>query len=298
MKRVITGICYVVTVLTLILLSWYVPDGYGKFGFDALFLLIAIVGTYEMLNAMNCVSQRQRAIVYICNATVIPVYAITASLYNSGTVRISYFPSVSVAIVFGVCVMALAIMTVFDYPNSDLKSTAFSIFAMAYCGLLPLIVCAVNHLPVNSHYAVIYMFAVTASTDTFALVFGLLFRKIFPQKLSPELSPKKTIIGGFGGIVGGIIGAAIGYVIYVYILGGTFIYNGPVHVIWVIFMFTVINSIVGQIGDLFESAIKRYCNVKDIGNFLPGHGGILDRFDSMLFISPFVLLTFALLSVL
>jgi phosphatidate cytidylyltransferase len=95
------------------------------------------------------------------------------------------------------------------------------------------------------------------------------------NKLWPEISPKKTIEGFIGGI---LIACIIPLV---------FIYKGYINEsLLKLLMITVIISIAGQFGDLIQSAFKRHYNIKDSGHILPGHGGILDRFDSLIFIMP------------
>src|SRR5699024_10630014 len=105
---------------------------------------------------------------------------------------------------------------------------------------------------------------------------GSLFGK---NKLSPYISPKKTIEGSVGGI---LLAAIFGMVFHLII---------PMHdSLIIVVIVSILASIVGQMGDLVESALKRYYGVKDSGNLLPGHGGILDRFDSWLFVFPFLYL--------
>ena len=119
---------------------------------------------------------------------------------------------------------------------------------------------------------IIYALLVVWSTDSGAYFTG---RKFGKNKLWPEISPNKTIEGFVGGIVIAVILASIMQLII------------PFDVSWTYFIvITIISSIFGQLGDLVESAIKRHYNVKDSGWILPGHGGILDRFDSLLFVLP------------
>lgn len=119
---------------------------------------------------------------------------------------------------------------------------------------------------------VVFAFIVIWMTDTGAYVTG---RKIGKRKLWPEISPNKTVEGFVGGIIWAIIFACI------------FQFFVPVASSYpILILVTIIASIVGQLGDLVESAIKRHYDVKDSGKLLPGHGGILDRFDSLLFVLP------------
>lgn len=109
-------------------------------------------------------------------------------------------------------------------------------------------------------------------TDSGAYLIG---RKLGRNKLAPKISPNKT----WEGSIGGTISATIILAIYLYLfpVGGGFV---------TMIILTLILSIMGQLGDLIESSLKRYYGVKDSGKILPGHGGILDRFDSMLIVMP------------
>ncbi len=107
--------------------------------------------------------------------------------------------------------------------------------------------------------------------DTGAYFVGSFFGK---RKLCPEISPKKTVEGAIGGIVSSIIVSVILVLCF-----------GSQHILWTLLL-TIPLCIVGMMGDLFASAIKRTVGLKDYSNLIPGHGGILDRFDSMLLIAP------------
>lgn len=113
-------------------------------------------------------------------------------------------------------------------------------------------------------------------SDIFAYLIG---RKIGKHKLT-KVSPNKTIEGSIAGIVGAVI---IG-IIYTLIINNVF----SLHINYFIIAFYIgIFAVIGQIGDLAESSIKRYCDIKDFSELIPGHGGMLDRFDSVIFILPF-----------
>lgn len=128
---------------------------------------------------------------------------------------------------------------------------------------------------------VIFCFAIAWATDTFALFTGKLIGK---HKLAPEISPNKTIEGAIGGLVFGNL--------FVYLLA--YLLAGPLsltelEVNWRnLIIISIISSVVSMIGDLSFSIIKRNFDVKDFGNIMPGHGGVLDRFDSVLFVCPVV----------
>ena len=116
-------------------------------------------------------------------------------------------------------------------------------------------------------------FIISWGTDTFAYLVGCLFGK---HKLCPKLSPKKTIEGSFGGILGATI--------LVYIMAMYF----NLRPLWFFVILALTGSIVAQIGDLAASKIKRMTGIKDFGFIMPGHGGILDRFDSILFVATYI----------
>ncbi|MDO4661968.1 MAG: phosphatidate cytidylyltransferase [Tissierellia bacterium] len=126
----------------------------------------------------------------------------------------------------------------------------------------------------TKYHWLLYIYA--WGTDTFAYLVG---SKIGKHKIElvSHISPNKTLEGSIGGVVGCLILALI--------------YNAYANLginVFLLILFTIVCSILSQIGDLIASFIKRKANVKDYGNLIMGHGGILDRFDSMLFISPIV----------
>lgn len=129
-------------------------------------------------------------------------------------------------------------------------------------------------------YLVVPLLAAWGS-DTCALFAGMAFGKRFPRKLAPVISPKKTVVGGIGGVVGAIV------LLVIYGLAvsrfSSITLSVPMCITTGIF-----GSILGQIGDLSFSIVKRKSGIKDYGKIFPGHGGVLDRFDSVIFVAPVV----------
>lgn len=138
---------------------------------------------------------------------------------------------------------------------------------------------AIRSFPYNGLALLGYVFVVVWSTDIGAYMIG---RKIGKHKLWPVISPNKTWEGAIGAVICALICSAI----YMAIMGNLGINFNTSELTMIVLAFFL--SIVGQMGDLVESAYKRFYGVKDSGKILPGHGGILDRFDSMLFVLPVV----------
>ena len=143
------------------------------------------------------------------------------------------------------------------------------------------VISGVLFLPITLSLAVVYrnmslrlivfLFLITIITDTFAYITGRLIGK---NKLLENISPKKTWEGFFGG---SLIGTFVCTTFYITVIDST----ASILVMSLIVLFL---TVIGQLGDLFFSAIKRYYNVKDFSNIMPGHGGILDRLDSIIFV--------------
>lgn len=119
---------------------------------------------------------------------------------------------------------------------------------------------------------ILYVLFIVWATDTGAYFFGKAFGK---HKLWPKISPNKTIEGALGGVLTSVIVGVVFHLVQPFDQS-----------IMIIIGVTIIASVFGQMGDLVESAFKRHYDVKDSGHILPGHGGILDRFDSLLFVFP------------
>lgn len=304
-KRVLTAVVYVLIWTALFALKWMVPDNWGAIGFDVLFTAISVLSCNEFLKAVSnpesgqcTISSPQRTFTMAFCALVVPLHAILQITMQEGLL--------AVACAFTIYVMFLAAASVFDHQKSTVKGTIYCVFCMLYCGVLSSILSSINHLETNSMAALLVLFGATVLTDTGAFGIGTALKKVLPMKLAPQLSPNKTVIGAIGGIIGGIVGALLAYCI-IYFLGG---FNGQspylgsnfsvyltfssekIHPIVSFALVGLATSVMAQIGDLFESAIKRESKVKDMGRLLPGHGGVLDRFDSMLYCSVVVLLCF------
>jgi phosphatidate cytidylyltransferase len=158
-------------------------------------------------------------------------------------------------------------------PEQGLVNAAVNLFGTVYIGFLFAYMLLLRYLPgADGLFYVLFTILVTWSNDTSAYFIGVKFGK---HKLSPRISPKKSVEGSAAGLVGGVIVAVL--------LGAVF--KRPLLLMGVMGIVVVVG---GQCGDLIESIIKRNAGVKDSGAFLPGHGGLLDRFDSLLTAAPLV----------
>ena len=156
-------------------------------------------------------------------------------------------------------------------PDQGLINAAVNLFGIVYIGMMFSFFLLVRFLNEGFFYLLSMAF-ITFANDTTAYFVGVNFGR---HKLSPKISPKKSVEGSLGGLGGGLIMAAI--------LGLIFQKS-----IWHMLAMGALIVIAGQFGDLIESIIKRNAGVKDSGSFLPGHGGVLDRMDSLLLSAPVV----------
>lgn len=168
---------------------------------------------------------------------------------------------------FFLCILCLFIYTVYQPEKFSVESVAFCALSALYIGGGFAGVLQIRNIGVAM---LLFIFTIIWSTDSFAYIIGRLIGK---HKLAPKISPNKTIEGSLGGVLGSII------VSFIYI----YFYN-PLNLSFMEIIVTVaLISIFGQMGDLVESAYKREYGVKDSGFIFPGHGGVLDRFDSTFF---------------
>lgn len=217
--------------------------------------LVAVYEFYEM-KRLNIVSIEGLLTVL---ATYSVIFARTPVVYLASGVDFFYL--------FFLCVMLLMTVTVY-------KSDQFSIEDVSFLALIALYVgggfSGVLFVREYGFGMVVFVFCVIWGTDTFAYVTGRAFGK---HKLAPDVSPNKTIEGSIGGVLGAIVIGLVALVVFNPLELGALEMT----------VLIVALSVFGQLGDLVESAYKRRFGVKDSGKLFPGHGGVLDRFDSTFF---------------
>lgn len=174
------------------------------------------------------------------------------------------FVSVAASLIYG--------MDVEKRKNLDVVSTLTGIFYVVFFVYFVVLIDESEY----AHNYIWLIFIIAFGTDIFAYFSGMLLGK---HKLCPNLSPKKTVEGAVGGVIGSMVFSVL--------FGVFFLAQGHALSIRFIIM-ACIGSVVAQLGDLTASAFKRKMGIKDYGNLIPGHGGILDRFDSVLFVAPYL----------
>ena len=258
-KRLTTGFIFMVVLILVLCLNNAIVD-------SVFVLLLSIMGVYEYNKCFKAKGYNPISIVgYISCFGILLLGADIDVLTKINIIAISI--PILLTIMFSYIVIKKLKVNIID-----LVITFFSIiyvpFLFSFIKLL--------FLMPHGRIFIILAFASSISTDTFAYEIG---SRLGKHKLSEVVSPKKSIEGSIAGIIGSTIICSIVAVI-------TNTYFGTNFNIILIAIMGFILSIVGQIGDLAASSIKRFCGVKDFSNIMPGHGGILDRFDSVMFIAP------------
>ena len=190
------------------------------------------------------------------------------------------FPySAAFPVLIAAFIVILLAVYVFAFPKYNSEQITMVFFGFFYVAVTLSYILRVREMDCGA-YTVWLIFIGSWGSDTMAYVVG---RKLGRTKIAPKLSPKKSLEGLIGGIVGAALIGIIFAIIFKSKLEGTI--SNPI----LVFGLTgAIGSVVSQIGDMAASAIKRNKGIKDYGTLIPGHGGILDRFDSVIFIAPIV----------
>ena len=256
-KRVMSAAVLVAIVVILFVL----PANIAKYAIAAALGIVAALAYKEIIDLR--VSHKE-----LPNLMVVLGLACTELLVFN-TINASYiYNGVSYAMI-GLTILLLAIPSIFY--KKDKYTTKDAFYLIGATVLIGLFFNLLMLLFNGNKWVLLYLVLVSTMTDTFAMLIGCLIGK---HKLIPSVSPKKSVEGS---VAGSLLGTIIASIYYVVVLKST------MNIVLVAIM-TLLLTILGQIGDLFFSKIKRENDIKDFSNIMPGHGGILDRFDSLTFI--------------
>lgn len=232
--------------------------------------------TAIVMCAVSCIGVMELLRIYDLHKTCIAVIAYLATaLYY---ICLYFEQNTFLMPVLVIYLLAVLAVYVFQYPTYHDKQIMVAFLALFYVSVMLSYVYQIRSLD-NGLILVLLIFVSSWGNDTCAYLVG---RAIGKHKMSPKLSPKKSVEGLIGGILGaGVLGAVFG------ILYHNFVYEMALAPL-IFAAIGAVGAIPAVIGDLAASAIKRNNDIKDYGKLIPGHGGILDRFDSIIFTAPII----------
>lgn len=268
-QRIITGVLFAVFMIAVAVLS-------GTLVYPFVFTLFSVIGTIELL---NCIGTRKSLTITMPSVLYALFCPITAFYFRYGVIF--------ALTVFFMIVMLMSLVFRNEKVKAEDVCTTFTMVAyitICFSSLIRLryvtIAAGADSGELIGKYFFLLIFVAAWITDTFAYFTGFFFGK---HKLCPVISPKKTVEGA----VGGTIFCVVAFIVYGVVMSKI---NPALKPNFIGFSVVgLLMSVLSQIGDLLASVIKRAYGVKDYGNLFPGHGGVLDRFDSVLILAPFLL---------
>ncbi|MDD4375965.1 MAG: phosphatidate cytidylyltransferase [Clostridia bacterium] len=260
-KRIISGLLFAILGVTIVIIKNPL--------LDSIFVtLLALIAGFEFLRAFK--KKGYNPISWITYAGCLGIMLIGNFVSEEYKILI-YKMGISIFVV------SIFIYLVMPKLNRTVMDIAITVLSLVYIPVLFSVIKLILMLE-NGRLLIWYVILGAFASDTFAYFVGCTWGK---NKLCPSISPNKTREGALGGIAGVIIS----YIILTVIVNNYLNVNMNLYY-WI--LIAIVASITGQLGDLTASAIKRYCGIKDFSNLIPGHGGILDRFDSLMFVAPIV----------
>lgn len=289
--RMVTGLIIMAVYLATIALSVYVHEVF----FDAFVLAVLILGAYEMSRVIR-IKYKEPVDLLIWLEIVIGYAAFMFFQY--------YFNKRSLGLTAYIVTFVLFVAITFIVCKASKELTTSSalstVAVMAYPVTLVMYMMACNYFPEPYRCTAIMMiFGIPAFSDVCAYFVG---STVKGKKLAPSISPNKTISGAIGGLFGGMAAAGV-ILLFAYlsvhfginVLGAGMLTDSWTTTIIHFLVIGLLGSVFSQGGDLFASYIKRNIGIKDFSNLLPGHGGILDRVDGMMFAGVFIYLYMSVL---
>ena len=272
--RSITAIFIAIIYVGTVLLSVYVHDVF----FDIFVLLVAVGGSMEVCRAVAkkfSPAVDVFVILYVFLGYI--AFFFTEKYAGEG---------LGVAGYFGVLAIMASICFIYcgASKRKTMRNATSTLLAMIYPVTILSYMLGLNYFaPAYRVCAILLIFLVSCLTDTFAYLVGSLLKG---PKLCPKISPKKTVSGAVGGLLGGVGGAMIVYALARNgLLHAQLFTSGQIATVGHFVMLGLLGAVFDQAGDLIASVLKRKCEIKDYGNLLPGHGGVLDRIDGMMFVA-------------
>lgn len=283
-KRTLTAVLILGYVFGLVILSYF----YGHFFVDILALSFALVAIYEMFHAFKSAGY---------NVMKAPVFFLAITMYL-GYYLLEYYKGMGLlGYILSFVISCAVALVVFTFKNNRTLNDLFAtIFIMVYPFLF-----LSGAFILSSYYYAAYsiMFAIllAVSTDSFAYWIGSIVKG---KKLCPNISPKKTISGAIGGLLGGVVAALVFFFIFEYFKLLPMVQyvpftNAPWKSALIYTAIGIVGAVVSQVGDIVASKLKRKMGIKDFGKIFPGHGGAMDRVDSIMFSIFFLLFCFAII---
>ncbi|MEZ3443974.1 MAG: phosphatidate cytidylyltransferase [Lachnospiraceae bacterium] len=250
-------------VIVLVALAAILPGGIIL---AAVLYVVSIIGYLELTKACGVRKGEKRNGLEITGIAAITCYYPVIYLVEDTSYAV---------MVIVLSMMAMMSVYVFAYPRFHADQVMAAYFSLIYAPVMLSFVFLTRQLD-NGIYLVWMIFISSWISDTFAYLTGVMFGR---HKLAPVLSPKKSVEGAVGGIAGAALTGALFGVLF----------RSAFEIEQIVLILTVVGgagSVISQVGDLAASAIKRNHEIKDYGKLIPGHGGIMDRFDSVIFTAP------------
>jgi phosphatidate cytidylyltransferase len=244
----------------------------NKYVVDIALAIITLLAMDEYFNAVSKVAKPVKWVGYLSCLSISLLHVIPSS-----------YLWVVVTLAIPTILLILFAQVIATEMKTSFKDIAYTFFGIAYIVFFTIFVALINGMK-NGNILIWYVIFAAWGTDIFAYLIGKRFGK---HKFS-QVSPKKSIEGCIAGIVGAVVIALI----------YTFAINSILNLSYsyvLVIIATAILSVVGQVGDFAASSIKRYVDIKDYSNLIPGHGGMLDRIDSLMFLAPFAYALFMMI---
>ena len=255
----------------LLLFAVIVAASFFDYIFELTVSLLCMMCIYEAVNALGFAKQKRFLIPCLVYAFLVPLsFLLTDYIQKS-----PYYLIIVLTFIYLISFMLIAMLNYEKIKFNDSASIMF-VSLVITCFLSNIIL--LRQKPQHGlFYMILVIVCFSWATDVFAYLVGMCFGK---HRFAPHISPKKTIEGSIGGTVAAVLASFVALVIYRNTVDVTI--NMPLAL-----FYALLCSLIGQVGDLSFSYIKRTYHIKDFGHILPGHGGVLDRLDSLIFLSPF-----------